>query len=98
MVADCLFYSIHDLGFKGHQEGVLGDEQLDILLRGEIWLINVPAEHLLVFLTIRLELQVNGYQIFLCLNWPLSFNIQGIGYQVELLVYCLVEGCVSGSA
>lgn len=98
MMADCLFYSIYDLGFEGHQEGVLRDEQLDVLLRGEIRLINVPAEHFLVFLAIRLELQVNGYQIFLCFDWPLSFNVQCIGYQIELLVYCLVEGCVSGSA
>lgn len=54
MMADCLFYCVHYLSLKRHQQRVLCNKQLHVLLGSEVRLIDVPAKHLLIFFAIGL--------------------------------------------
>ena len=74
VMTDSLLDGIHDLVLEWHQEGILGHQQLDKLFRREIWFVYIPAEHLFVFLTVGLQLEVDGDQLLLELEWPLLFG------------------------
>ena len=72
-MADCFFNGVDYLVLEWHKEGILCYQHFDKFLRCEIWSIDIPTKHLLVFFAIWFKLQMDGDQILFILKGSFLF-------------------------